>query len=113
MVAGLEENKRQEFTVNSIQGWELTTTKFECGNLVYGILEVMWGWWKSTGIWKGPETYQQEFVGVMGCNRLKQWTQFSSSKELGIPARVFPCVSFDVALSAFTERICRDDKLNT
>jgi len=24
---------------------------------------------KGTGIWNGPETYQQEFVGIMGCNR--------------------------------------------
>ena len=30
MVAGSEENKRQDFTVNSIQGRELTTTEFKC-----------------------------------------------------------------------------------
>ena len=31
MVAGLEENKRQDFTVNNIQGQELIMTKFEHG----------------------------------------------------------------------------------
>jgi len=46
MVAGSEETKRQDFTVNSIQGQELITTEFECGTWFPGILEVMWGWWK-------------------------------------------------------------------
>jgi len=46
MVAELEENKRQDFTVNSIQGWELTMTEFECRTWFLGISEVMWGWWK-------------------------------------------------------------------
>ena len=46
MVAGSEENKRWDFTVNSIQDQELITTEFEHGNLVPGILEVVWwqGW---------------------------------------------------------------------
>ena len=30
MVTGSEENKRQDFTVNSIQGQELTMTEFKC-----------------------------------------------------------------------------------
>src|SRR5882724_11434651 len=46
MVAGSEENKRRDFTVNSIQGWELTMTEFESGNWFPAILEVVWGWWK-------------------------------------------------------------------
>ena len=40
MEAGSERDKRQEFTINNVQGWKLITTKFECGNLVLGILEV-------------------------------------------------------------------------
>ena len=31
MVAGSEENKRQDFTINNIQGWELIMTEFEHG----------------------------------------------------------------------------------
>ena len=46
MVAGLEENKKQDFTVNSIQGWELITTKFKHVTWFPGISEVMWGWQK-------------------------------------------------------------------
>jgi len=46
MVAGLEENKRQDFAVNSIQGQELEMTEFEHGTWVLGISEVMWGWQK-------------------------------------------------------------------
>ena len=46
MVAGSEENKRRDFTVNSIQGQELTMTKFEHSTWFPGISEVMWGWWK-------------------------------------------------------------------
>jgi len=34
-----EENKRREFTVNSIQGWELTMIKFEHGLECLGISE--------------------------------------------------------------------------
>jgi len=30
--AELERNKRQDLTIGSIQGWELTTTESECGN---------------------------------------------------------------------------------
>ena len=52
MVAGPEENKRQDFTVNSIQGWELTMTKFECRTWCPGISEVMWG--GGIGYWN-PE----------------------------------------------------------
>jgi len=46
MVAGSEENKRRDFTVNSIQGQELTMTEFECRTWFPGISEVMWGWRK-------------------------------------------------------------------
>jgi len=46
MVAGSEENKRRGFTVHSIQGQELTMTKFECGTSFPGISEVVWGWQK-------------------------------------------------------------------
>src|SRR5882724_10348886 len=46
MVAGSEENKRQDFTVNSIQGWELTMTEFKHRTWFPGILEIMWGWQK-------------------------------------------------------------------
>jgi len=62
MVARSEENKRWDFTVNSIQGWELITTKFKHRNLVLGILEVVWGWGK--GYWN-PEWAGN--VSVMGC----------------------------------------------
>ena len=44
MVAGSEGNKRQDFTINNVQGWELITTEFEHGNLVPGISEVIWMW---------------------------------------------------------------------
>ena len=40
--AGLERNKRQDFTIDSVQGWKLITTKFNCRDLVLGISEVMW-----------------------------------------------------------------------
>ena len=46
MVAGSEENKRWDFTINNVQGQELITTVFKCRNLVPVISEVMWGWWK-------------------------------------------------------------------
>ena len=46
MVAGLEENKRQDFTINNVQGQELLMTEFECGAWFLGILEVAWGWRK-------------------------------------------------------------------
>ena len=46
MVAGLEENKRQDFTINNVQGWELLTTEFKCRTWFPGISEVMWGWQK-------------------------------------------------------------------
>ena len=41
MVAGSVENKRRDFTVNSIQGWDLTMTKFEHRTWCLGISEVM------------------------------------------------------------------------
>ena len=44
MVAGLEENKRQDFTINTVQGWELLTTEFEHGTWFPGILEVVKQW---------------------------------------------------------------------
>ena len=46
MVAGSEVNKRQDFTIKYVQGWELINTEFKCGKMVLGILEVIWGWWK-------------------------------------------------------------------
>ena len=46
MVVGSEVNKRRDFTIKYAQGWELINTKFEHGNLVPGISEVMWGWQK-------------------------------------------------------------------
>ena len=47
MVAGSEVDKRQDFTIKYVQGWELTNTKFEHGNMVPGISEVIWGWKKG------------------------------------------------------------------
>ena len=44
MEAGSERDKRLDFTINNIQGQELITTKFEHGNLVLGILEVVLRW---------------------------------------------------------------------
>ena len=68
MVAGSEENKRWDFTVNSIQGQELTMTEFEHGTWFLGISEVVWGWQKrvlESGMgWK----HQWWVVGVMGHN---------------------------------------------
>ena|SRR5882724_10668433 len=40
--AGSERNKRQDFTLDSVQGQKLITTEFEHGNLVPGIFEVGW-----------------------------------------------------------------------
>src|SRR5882724_13609031 len=42
--AGSERNKRQDFTIDSVQGQKLITTKFKGGSLVPGILEVVWRW---------------------------------------------------------------------
>ena len=39
--AGSERNKRQDFTIDSIQGQKLITTEFKHGKLVMGILEVV------------------------------------------------------------------------
>ena len=58
MVAGLEENKRQDFTINNVQGQELINTKFECRNLVLGLLEVAKVVETFSGIWNGLEMYQ-------------------------------------------------------
>src|SRR5882724_3030113 len=75
MVAGSEENKRQDFTVNSIQGQGLTMTEFEHGTWFLGILEVMWGWWKwvlesgmswkliSTSLWVLWDVTQVQYTG--------------------------------------------------
>ena len=41
MMAGLEVNKRQDFTIKCVQGWELINTKFKCGNVVLGNSEVI------------------------------------------------------------------------
>ena len=71
MVTGSEEKKRQDFTVNSIQGQELTMTKFECGTWCLGISEVVQGWreWvlESGEDWKN---YQCELVGITGHNSI-------------------------------------------
>jgi len=53
MVAGSEENKRQDFTINNVQGQELMNTKFEHGNLVLGISEVAKVAEMISGIWNG------------------------------------------------------------
>jgi len=42
--AGSERNKRWDFTIDDVQGQKLITTEFECGNLVPGILVVVWKW---------------------------------------------------------------------
>jgi len=71
MVAGSEGNKRQDFTINNVQGWELITTEFECGSLVLGISEVMWRWWKwllESGM--GQKLISNGFASVMGCNSM-------------------------------------------
>jgi len=41
MVAGLEENKRQDFTINNVQGQELLTTELEHGTWFLEISEVV------------------------------------------------------------------------
>jgi len=63
MVAGSEENKRRDFTINNVQGREMLMTEFKRGTWCPGISEVMWGWrkwvlesgmgWKhiSTSLW--------------------------------------------------------------
>ena len=59
MEAGSERNKRQGFTIDSVQGQKLLTTEFKHGNLVLGILGSHVGVARVvTGIWKGLETYQ-------------------------------------------------------
>ena len=58
MVAGLEVNKRQDFTIKYVQGWELINTKFEHRNLVPGISEVAKVAEMISGIWNVLETYQ-------------------------------------------------------
>ena len=58
MVAGSEENKRQDFTINNIQGQELIMTEFECGTWFLGILEVVKVAEMITRIQNGPETFQ-------------------------------------------------------
>ena len=57
MEAGSERNKRQDFAINNIQGWELITTEFKHGNLVPGISDVEVGK-VVTEIWNGLETCQ-------------------------------------------------------
>jgi len=49
MVAGSEVNKRWDVTITYVQGQELTNTEFKHGNVVPGISEIIWGWWK--GYW--------------------------------------------------------------
>ena len=41
MVASLEENKRQDFTINNVQGQELLTTELEHGTWFLEISEVV------------------------------------------------------------------------
>jgi len=69
MVAGSEENKRQNFTVNSISGSGVDNNQVQVQNLVsrnlrshVGVVEM------GTGIRNGLETYQYKFVGIMGHN---------------------------------------------
>jgi len=64
MVAGSEVNKRQDFTINNIQGWELINAKFKHGNVVLGISEVMWG--SGKGYWN-LEWAGNLSVMVCGC----------------------------------------------
>ena len=66
MVAGSEVNKRQDFTINNVQGWELINTEFKHGNLVLGISEVAKVAEKGAGIWNGSEMYQWWFCGCYG-----------------------------------------------
>jgi len=63
MVAGLGENKRQDFTINNIQGRELIMTEFECGTWFLGISEDV----KVAGMITESRT------GVMGHNRFLGW----------------------------------------
>ena len=56
MVAGSEEIKRQDFTVNRNQGQELTMTEFEDGTWFLGISEVMNVARMVMGIQNWPET---------------------------------------------------------
>jgi len=58
MVAGSEENKKWDFTINNIQGQELITTEFECGTWFLGILEVAKVAEMISGIQNGLETFQ-------------------------------------------------------
>ena len=67
MVAGSEVNKRQDFTIKYVQGWELINTKFKHGSMVLRILEVTWGGRK--GYWI-PEWVGNISVMVCGCYRM-------------------------------------------
>ena len=58
IVAGLEENKRQDFTINNTWGWELLTTEFECRTWFLGISEVVKVGEMITGIQNWLETFQ-------------------------------------------------------
>jgi len=60
MVAGSEENKRQDFTINNIQDQELITTEFKHGTWFPGILEVV----KAVGM------IVESRMGVMGHNSI-------------------------------------------
>ena len=67
MEAGSERDNRQDFTINNIQGWDLITTEFKCGNLVPGISEVMWRWQK----WLLESGMGQELVSnCLECYRM-------------------------------------------
>src|SRR5882724_11678417 len=71
MVAGSEENKRQAFTINNVQGQELLMTKFEHGTWFLGILHVI----KVAGM------IAESGMSVMGCNRV---TWLSPGKPMGV-----------------------------
>ena len=58
MVAGSEENKRQDFTINNTQGQELIMTKFKHRTWFLGISEVVKAAGMIMGIWNRPETFQ-------------------------------------------------------
>src|SRR5882724_2269108 len=62
MVAGSEENKRQDFTINNVQGQELIMTEFKRGTWFPGISEVV----KVVGMIMESKT------GVTGHNNIKQ-----------------------------------------
>jgi len=68
MVAGSEENKRQDFTINNIQGWELIMTEFEHRT-----------WFLDVGSCEVVGMITESGTDVMGCNSCPLY-----EKRLGI-----------------------------